>query len=122
MKRVLKADGIFYCATYGENGITEYLARLLKNYNVDDKLNKRFTLQNGGKILEQHFADICRLDYDDALEVTDVNDMLDYIYSLTSMSNINNIPRAELKKILESNMTDGRVRIPKEYGMFICKD
>lgn len=122
VKRVLKPDGIFYCATYGEYGITEYLARMLKNYGVDDKLNKRFTLQNGERILREHFADVYRLDYEDALEVTDVNDMLEYISSLTSMSNINTIPREELKQILESNMTGGILRIPKEYGMFTCEN
>ena len=59
--------------------------------------------------------------YDDALEVTDVNDMLDYIYSLTSMSNINNTPREELKKILESNMTNGSLRIPKDMECLFAK-
>ncbi len=122
VKRVLKQEGIFYCATYGEHGITEYLANVLKEYNVSDKLNKNFTLQNGGEILAKHFTDVHRLDYEDALDVTDVEDMLDYISSLTSMSNINNIARDELKQVLESNMVEGILRIPKEYGMFACKN
>ena len=47
VRRVLKSDGAFYCATYGENGIVEYISSLLKSYKVEGKLNKNFTLQNG---------------------------------------------------------------------------
>lgn len=122
VKRVLKDDGTFYCATYGENGIVEYISSLLKEYNVEGKLNKIFTLQNGKRILSKQFADIVRLDYEDALEVTSVDDMVDYIYSLSSMSNLTNIERTELKQILENNMVDGILHVPKEYGMFICKN
>ena len=84
-------------------------------------MNKNFTLQNGKEILESHFQTVIRRDYEDALEVTEVDDMIDYIYSLTSMSNISKIERAELKQILEENMVDGILWVPKEYGMFICK-
>lgn len=37
------------------------------------------------------------------------------------MSNISNIERSELKQILENNMVNGVLRVPKEYGMFICR-
>lgn len=121
VRRVLKQDGSFYCATYGENGIVEYVSNLLKDYHVEGKLNKNFTLQNGKEILSKHFQSVVRYDYEDALEVTDVDDMVDYIYSLSSMSNISGIERAELKRILEKNMVNGVLRVPKEYGMFVCK-
>lgn len=119
--RVLKTDGSFYCATYGENGIVEYISSLLKPYDVEEKINKNFTLQSGKEILSFHFRTINRYDYEDALEVTDIDDLIDYIYSLSSMSNIGNIERAELKSILERNMVEGVLHVPKEYGMFICK-
>lgn len=121
VRRVLKQNGSFYCATYGENGIVEYISSLLKSYHVEGRLNKNFTLQNGEKILSNHFKTVIRYDYDDALEVTDIDDMVDYIYSLSSMSNIRNIQSGELKQILESNMKNGVLHVPKEYGMFICK-
>ena len=47
VRRVLKRDGSFYCATYGEHGIIEYLSNLFAAYGVEDNMNKNFTLQNG---------------------------------------------------------------------------
>ena len=94
---------------------------MLKDYNVEGKLNKNFTLQNGKEILSQHFEHVTRDDYEDGLEVTDIEDMLDYIYSLSSMNNIGNVERGKLRQILENNMVDGVLYVPKEYGMFVCK-
>lgn len=121
VKRVLKKGGSFYCATFGEHGIVEYIADLLKPYGVEDKGNKNFTLQNGKQILEQYFSSIDMQEYIDSLEVTNIEDMLDYLSSLTSMTSIININRAVIKKVLEQNMVDGILKVPKEYGMFICK-
>lgn len=122
VQRVLKKDGTFYCATYGEKGIVEHISGLLKSYNVEGKLNKNFTLQNGKNILEQHFSNIIKLEYEDELRVTNIEDMIDYIYSLSGMSNISNIEKAELQQILNNNMVDGVLHVPKEYGMFVCKN
>lgn len=120
VRRVLKPAGSFYCATYGEHGIVEYIEGLLKDYLVEGKINKNFTLQNGAEKLSQQFAKVERLDREDGLAVTEVQDMVDYIYSLSSMSNISNVPREELQRILEANMVDGVLYVPKEYGMFVC--
>lgn len=121
VKRVLKADGSFYCATYGENGIVPFIADLLKPYGAEGRVNKNFTLQNGKQILAQYFSSIEMREYIDSLEVTDVDDMLDYIYSLSNMTNIGNINREAVRKVLKQNMVDGILKVPKEYGMFICK-
>ena len=37
------------------------------------------------------------------------------------MTEVSNIERDAVKKILEQNMVDGVLKIPKEYGMFICR-
>lgn len=47
----LKNDGTFYAATYGEHGIIEYCAELLRDFGITDTTNKNFTLQNGESIL-----------------------------------------------------------------------
>lgn len=120
VKRVLKPNGRFYCATYGEHGIVEYISGLLKGQGVEDTVNKNFTLQNGGELLRKYFSSVDRLDYEDALEVTDIDDLIDYVYSLSGMTNIGSVDRAIMKSIFESNMTHGVLRVPKEYGMFIC--
>ena len=121
VKRVLKKDGSFYCATYGEHGIVPHIAKLLKPYGAEEKINKNFTLQNGKQILAQYFSSIEMLEYVDSLEVTNIEDMLDYISSLTGMSGISNISRDVIKKVLKQNTVNGILSIPKEYGMFICK-
>ena len=72
VRRVLAPEGAFYCATYGENGIMPFIAGLLKEYGVTDTTNKNFTLQNGYGILKNYFSEVERLNYEDALAVTDV--------------------------------------------------
>ena len=122
VKRVLKNEGVFYCATYGEHGINEYISSLLTDFEVEDKTNENFTLQNGSDKLKSYFSFVDRFHYKDSLEVKDVDDMVDYIYSLTSIANITNISRGILKQVLETKKVDGVLHIPKEYGMFECKN
>lgn len=121
VRRVLKESGYFYCATYGENGIVSYLAGLLREYGIIDRTNKNFTLQNGRAALEKHFSQVQRLDYEDSLAITCVDDLLDYLYSMSSMASLPKEIRPDLKRILESHMVNGVLHVPKEYGMFICK-
>lgn len=120
VQRVLKKNGSFYCATYGEHGIIEYLSKILSVYGVEDNINKNFTLQNGYEILQKSFQKVEKLEYIDSLAITHVNDMVDYIYSLSSITLLNDVPQKEIRKILLQNMTDGILYIPKEYGMFIA--
>lgn len=82
--RVLKEDGTFYCATYGENGIIQYLETLLYEYGASNDMNKSFTLQNGVEKLEEHFGTVKRLDREDGLAITNIDDLIEYIYSSTS--------------------------------------
>lgn len=121
VRRVLKNGGTFYCATYGIHGILEYITDLLKDMNISGHISTSFTLQNGEKSLEQHFSHVQRLDREDGLAITDVEDFADYIYSLSSLSNMENVPREILLSALESRMENGILFVPKEYGMFICK-
>ena len=120
VRRVLKKNGSFYCATYGEHGIIEYLSKILSVYGVEDTINKNFTLQNGAEILGRVFCNVEKLEYTDSLAVTHVDDMVDYIYSLSSMTSLNNVPRNEIRETLLKNMTDGILHVPKEYGMFVA--
>ncbi len=58
VRRVLKREGRFYCATYGEHGIIEYLFKILSEYGVEDNINKNFILQNGYEILSKTFSKV----------------------------------------------------------------
>lgn len=120
VRRVLKSGGNFYCATYGEHGIVEYLSKILSAYDIEDNVNKNFTLQNGKEILYESFSEVKRLDYADSLAVTDMDDMVEYIYSLSGMTSLNNVSKQRIKEILMDNMVNGVLNVPKEYGMFIA--
>lgn len=121
VRRVLSEGGYFYCATFGENGIAPYISGLLKDYGVTDATNKNFTLQNGQTVLTKYFSDVKRFDYEDHLEVTDIEDILDYIYSLSGILSTAGLERAEIKRVLEKNAVNGVLYIPKENGMFVCR-
>ena len=120
-KRVLKKGGTFYCATYGENGMMEYIHGLFTDYRVRNHASRNFTLQNGEVKLRSVFSDVRKLLYEDSLEVTNVEDMVDYIFSLAGMTDLQKLPRDAVRSVLAGSMQDGVLHIPKEYGLFIAR-
>ena len=120
VRRVMKEDGTFYCATYGENGMMKYICSLFEDRHIREPVNDAFTLQNGGRKLKTVFSYAERLLYEDSLEVTDVGDMVDYIYSLNGMTELRKLPESRIRAVLEKNMRNGILHVPKEYGMFIA--
>ena len=120
VRRVLKPGGTFYCATYGEHGIMEYIGSLF-GLPENDTVSHAFTLQNGAAQLLEHFSDVQRFDYPDSLAVTDIRDLVDYIGSLTGMTSLRSIPEEEMAAVLESRMVNGVLTVPKEYGMFVSR-
>ncbi|MGN0977581.1 MAG: class I SAM-dependent methyltransferase, partial [Faecousia sp.] len=93
VRRVLKPGGKFYCATYGENGIMAYINDVLRPFHINGSIGKTFTLQNGGEILSAHFAKVQRFLREDGLAISDIGDFVDYIYSLSSLTDIGSVPR-----------------------------
>lgn len=121
VNRVLKNGGIFYCATFGENGVVDYLASLFKDEVVQDLENKTFTLQNGKTYLNRYFDTVEKLIYDDELQVTSIDDLVQYIQSLKGISEIGSLEEGIIHKRLEREFNNGVLVIPKEYGMFIAR-
>lgn len=118
--RVLKKSGKFYSATFGENGIHKYIAAAIKDKEPDQENTNTFTLQNGAAILENYFANVVKKEYADALEITDTNDLIEYIYSMASIINVKEEDRDRLYDLFEKRKNaEGIIRIPKEYGLFI---
>lgn len=50
--------------------------------------------------------------------MTEVDDMVEYIYSLSCMMPLRNVPKQDIKNILLQHTSDGILNVPKEYGMF----
>ena len=121
VNRVLKTGGIFYCATFGENGVVDYLASLFKDVVNQNLENKTFTLQNGKRYLSRYFNSVDTLLYDDELQVTSIDDLVQYIQSLKGISEIGSLEEEIIRNRLESEFNNGVLIIPKEYGMFIAR-
>ena len=121
VRRVLKPGGKFYCATYGEHGIMEFINDSLRDLGIHGEIGKTFTLQNGASILLQHFKDVTMDIRDDGLAITDVSDFVNYVMSLSSLTGIVEDSAQELYRVFRSKTINGILYVPKEYGMFICK-
>lgn len=119
VKRVLKTGGLFHCATSGERTVVDYLREMLAGEHVPPHLS--FTLQNGESLLKPFFSEITRFCRQDALLITDMDDLMAYIHSLGCMSGLDSTDSNALRRLLESRMENGVLHIPKEYGSFRCR-
>lgn len=121
VRRVLKPGGSFYCATYGEHGIMEYIREVMPDLQFDRQAYLAFTLQNGRSFLEAFFDSVKMRVRDDGLAITCVDDFVDYILSMSSLTGMGNHCRDSLYQAFAARMIDGILYVPKEYGIFICK-
>lgn len=53
--------------------------------------------------------------------VTDTKDLVDYLLSTAAFSDLKNRERQEIYGLLDRFKREGTLRIPKEYGMFVCR-
>ncbi len=123
--RVLKPGGTLIATTNGRNHLVEF-KELLKSFDsrIDMFVTQNFTefgLENGSKQLSKYFPTVTRLRFDDALAVTEVQPLVDYV--LSSRSNAKSILTGEtLEKFylfLESKLNSEEViRFRKDSGLF----
>lgn len=115
---MLKPDGRFFAATFGEHGAVEAVLDML---GLPCTANHRFTLQNGTAQLAEHFGQVRIMRRDDTLDVTDLSDLIAYLRSMQGMTVLADIPDGQLREVFTGRMKDGVLSLPKEYGLFICK-
>lgn len=122
VKRVLKKDGLFFCSTLGMNGMTQYLYHALDEIGIpcNHESNLSFTLQNGMQLLRKQFGKVERRDYEDALEIDNIEDYLEYIYSMASMTGLDRKNYDILQNYFNSKKVNGYLHVPKKYGMFVA--
>ena len=120
-RRVLKDGGVFYCATFGEHNFTDYLAKWFSLGGESFNPNHNFTLDNGEAKLKTAFSNVEILHYEDTLQVTDIDALVDYMLSLASFKAIMDIPVQKIKDILSKHVVNGVISLPKDYGMFAAK-
>jgi ubiquinone/menaquinone biosynthesis C-methylase UbiE len=122
--RILKDDGTFYAATSSDKSMFGFLKSHLKNVNSDITMPDAITfrLQNGGKYLEKHFADVNINKYHNRLEIKDTNDLVDFIYSVTSIMGLKDEHRQDIYDYFEAlKDEEGSIVVEIEGGMFVGK-
>ena len=125
IKRVLKPKGYLYLSTIGKNHLIE-LRELLKEFKsniviAQSDFSEDFGLENGASQISNYFDGIELLMYDDSLIVSEIEPIIEYLYSTTGNSkevlvgeNLKNF-----KKFIENKMkATGSIFITKETGLF----
>jgi len=124
-RRILKPGGRFYAATLGTNGQHEYMRCAIQQFYPQSECFAEtfsFTLQNGGELLNNYFSSVKRLEFEDALAVTNTCDLIDWLKSTMYFANgtLDGPMLAQLYGYFEAvRIRDGAIRIPKESGVFI---
>ena len=117
VSRVLKKGGHFYAGTTGGNGIMEKVSEIL---GLGLVYENTFSLENGTAQLEPYFSKVEIERYKDSLGVTNIDDLMEYIYSGITFKNACKLSSEEVRNKLISCMEDGVLRLPKDPGMFVA--
>jgi ubiquinone/menaquinone biosynthesis C-methylase UbiE len=124
--RVLKPGGRFYAATNGTKHLKEIreLIQEFAPHTYDAKTTQDamdvFTLENGADLIGQFFAQVTMTRYEDALVVTEVEPLLDYILSgIVARDSISADQIATFGQFLADQMkATGAILITKDAGLF----
>lgn len=80
-----------------------------------------FKLQNGKEILEDFFDDIMVYEYTDHLEICNVKDLVDYIFTFKNMANISEKEISGITEFLKNKADkNGIIRVTKQSGTFMA--
>lgn len=127
IKRVLKPGGYFYCSAYGNKHMKE-ITDLVKEYDPritlsNIQLYDMFGLENGEDILSQYFENIVIDKYNDSLEVTNMDDIANYILSCHgNQSEYISKDYNSFKVFIQKKLTNHKsYHITKDAGVFICQ-
>lgn len=131
IQRVLKPGGTLFAATNGAKHMLETYTLGRKAHPILAQAaqelisHNQFTLENGAEQLNPWFEVVAVNRYDDSLEVTEVEPLVDY---LLSMAVFNKLPlgreelRTVLGKIIGAEIEQkGKIHIQKSTGMFIAR-
>lgn len=126
VSRILVPGGRFLCSTYGASHMQEITA-LVQEFDSriqlsGDALYARFGLENGAELLAPYFSEISTQLYDDALYVTDVAPLIEYILSCHGNQNQYLLERyQDFRRFVEKKTLKG-FHITKSAGLFICRN
>ena len=131
IRRVLRDDGCLHAATNGNRHMGELddaIAAVLPPHMVTawrgmSTHTERFRLETGADLLRTAFADVQRIDFDDALNVTKVQPVVDYVLSMRGVSTAISpeLVAAFRRHIAARIEADGVFHITKSTGLFVAR-
>jgi len=126
ISRVLKTSGKFYAATFGLDYMKE-LTELVFDYDNNISFSLRplarvFGLENGGKMLRKYFEDVKMMKYNDNLEVTEAEPLVNYILSTKVNKIIKDSNKEDFKEYIVNILKiRSKIEITKESGLFMAQ-
>lgn len=123
--RVLKPNGLFLCSTYGPTHMSE-INQLVQQFDdrvvlSAEKLYERFGSDNGTDILKRHFKSIRYHAYEDSLNVTAAEHLIEYILSCHGNQSQYLLDRYKDFRSFVERKTKNGFHITKDAGVFICQ-
>ena len=123
-RRVLKKDGKLIASTYSSRHMKE-ITELVQEFDRDivlssDVLYERFGLDNGKEMLKQYFDSVECVRYEDAIEISESEPLIDYIVSCHGNQNRILIDHYREFRDYVSEKVRGGFHITKDAGIFIC--
>jgi ubiquinone/menaquinone biosynthesis C-methylase UbiE len=121
IKRLLKAGGHLIATTVGEkhlHEITDWF-RGIHASDVWESFVVSFTLENGLEQLQGYFSQVTLSRYEDNLQVTEIQPLMDYILSTIKVQEIPKDKFELLRENLEKELEEkGSIFITKHSGLF----
>lgn len=121
--RVLKKGGKLICSTYSKRHMKE-ITELVQEFDKDivlssDVLYERFGLDNGNEILNRYFDSVECVRYEDSIEISDSEPLINYIVSCHGNQNRILIDHyREFREYVADKVKEG-FHITKDAGIFI---
>ena len=126
IRRVLKPEGRLYATTVGETDLREVRELVRRVIGVSNRAaspTAGFTLENGAAQLAEYFSSVSLERYEDALRVTEVQPLLDYILSGSTKHVLVGDKLQQVRAALEQELAArGAIHISKDTGLFVAQN
>lgn len=119
--RVLKPGGLLFAATNGRDNMSALWDMLDTAIRAEfDRVESRFRLEDGERELREVFPKVTVDRYPDALHVTDVGPVIDYMNS--TGRELNDLQASEIRRRIQDRIDcDGKFVIPKTSGILTAR-
>ena len=126
IRRVLKPDGRLYATTVGESNMREVGELVRRVAGIPYRgasATGGFTLENGAAQLAACFDSVTLERFEDALRVTEVQPILDYLLSGSARRVLVGDTLQQVRAALEQELAEhGAIHISKDTGLFIAQN